>query len=296
MKGIIISSIEKWSHFGRRCTASKYACITRVYNPLSLPVLFQTGAGMHSVESDLLSLQLSTSDGPPQAVVVQSVVPPSVPYETWKEFSTLLFLVQDEYCACLVKSMCMELENGSALQSGGSLHLPHLVTQGPSLIMRLTKQRGAFWCRMVANFVYSRVLRAAEVYHRVREQVHADTDTEHERTGLIVHLIQTMQDEVRHTFSTAMPFSIYSLSSGFVSTLMIENFKFYDDAELTAFTDAEVERLLLTLCMGLHRRLGMNSPLLSTKDDILQIICARLFTSKLRVHVAFQTRRELLFF
>lgn len=248
---------------------------------------------MNHVEPSALTLPLSPSDGPRQAVVVHSVVPPSVTYDSWKEFSTLLFLVQDAYCACLVNSMRIELENGLALQSGGSFHLPHLMTQGPSLLMRLTKQRGAFWCRMVANFLYSRVLRAADIYHKVLEQARADPELEHH--GLM-HLIEIMQAEVRYTFSTAMPFTIYSLSSGFVSTLMIENFKFYDDAELTAFTEAEVERLLLTLCMGLHRRLGMHSPLLSMKDDILQSICARLFTSKLRAHVAFQTRRELLFF
>ena len=51
-------------------------------------------------------------------------------------------------------------------------------------------------------------------------------------------LIGIMQDEVRYIFSGAMPFSVYTLFSGFVSTLLVYNFTFYDDGELTAFMNS----------------------------------------------------------
>jgi hypothetical protein len=63
-----------------------------------------------------------------------------------------------------------------------------------------------------------------------------------------------MQQEVRHTFSGSMPFSIYTFCSGFVSTLLVKNFTFYDNAELTG--SVKFRALLLTLCMGAHPRLG----------------------------------------
>lgn len=59
-------------------------------------------------------------------------------------------------------------------------------------------------------------------------------------------------DEVRHTFWGAMPFNLYTLCSGFVSTLLVENFTFYNNSELTSFTSSQFEDILLALCMGLH--------------------------------------------
>lgn len=233
-------------------------------------------------------------------ILVRRVAPPQVRYENWNEFSDLLFAVQDHYCACLVASARMDLEKEQVSLDLGNVRsfgfqLSHLREQGPSILMQLTKQEGAYWCSMVAHFVCSRVLRAAAIYHNALAHLTGEDGT-HREPGVRskLHVLEVMQQEVRYTFSTAMPFSIYTLSSGFVSTLMIENFEFYDDADLTAFTVSEIECLLLTLCMGLHWRLGMSSPLLVMQDEIVQSICARLRTSRLRAHVAFNTHQELL--
>jgi hypothetical protein len=181
------------------------------------------------------------------------------------------------------------------LEIGNGFQLSHLREQGPRILMQLTKQEGAYWCSMVAHFVCSRVLRAAAIYHNALAHLAGEDGTHREPSVRCkLHVLEVMQQEVRYTFSTAMPFSIYTLSSGFVSTLMIDNFEFYDDDALTAFTVSEIQCLLLTLCMGLHWRLGMNSPLLVMQDEIMQSICARLRTSRLRAHVAFNTRQELL--
>jgi hypothetical protein len=230
--------------------------------------------------------------------LVRRVAPPQVRYENWNEFSHLLFAVQHRYCECLVISVRMDLEKVSLdlgnVKSFG-FQLSHLREQGPSILMQLTKQEGAYWCSMVAHFVCSRVLRAAAIYHNALAHLTGEDGTYREPSVRCkMHVLEVMQQEVRYTFSTAMPFSIYTLSSGFVSTLMIDNFEFYDDADLTAFTVSEIECLLLTLCMGLHWRLGMNSPLLVMQDELVQSICARLRTSRLRAHVAFNTREELL--
>ena len=110
----------------------------------------------------------------------------------------------------------------------------------------------------------------------------------------MLSLIEVMKEEVRHTFSGAMPFSIYTLCSGFVSTLLVDNFTFYDDGKLTAFTHAQFEDMLLALCMGLHRRLGLKSPWLSMHDELLQSVCSRLRASQLKQHIVCHTYEERL--
>ena len=79
---------------------------------------------------------------------------------------------------------------------------------------------------------------------RARPPPHLNSDQHHAAGGL-AHLL-------RHH----MPFSIYTLCSGFVSTLLVKNFTFYADDTLSAFTHWQIADILLTLCMGLHPRLG----------------------------------------
>jgi hypothetical protein len=69
------------------------------------------------------------------------------------------------------------------------------------------------------------------------QDVRVDEFEEQDRVAL---MISVMQQEVRHTFSGAMPFSIYTLCSGFVSMLLVKNLTFYDDKQLTAFTHEQL--------------------------------------------------------
>jgi len=239
-----------------------------------------------------------------QGVVVRKISSPEVNYSTWGEFADLLFSVQDNYCQCLVASLTMDVEahKASLLPQATNplqLKLSHLREQGPRLIMELTKHEGAWWCEMVAHFVCSRVLRAASIYQHVREELReAESDDSARDEALasrrMLTLIEILQDEVRYTFSGAMPFSIYTLCSGFVSALLVDNFTFYDDGELTAFTHSQFEDILLALCMGLHRRLGLKSPWLCMHDELLRSVCSRLRASQLRQHIVCHTYEERL--
>jgi hypothetical protein len=177
---------------------------------------------------------------------------------------------------------------------GFPLELEHLRDNGPMIIQQLTKNQGVFWCQMVAHLVYTRVRRAAAIFNDVVAALN-DGDDERFCSGQTLQmLLDVMQQEVRHTFSGAMPFSIYTLCSGFVSTLLVKNFTFYDNHELTAFTDTQFRALLLALCMGAHPRLGARSPMLALHDDLLQSICARLSASQLTKHIVFHTQEQWL--
>jgi len=239
--------------------------------------------------------------------VVNELVTPEVHYESWREFAELVYAVQDRYCACVEVAVREALRRGQVSHVLGTfcgfpLELEHLRTHGPAVILELTKGAGNFWCNMVAHLVYSRVTRAAAIYNDVLANL-ADGDDERARSrwaradsgdGTYAQLVDVMHQEVRHTFSGAMPFSIYTLCSGFVSTLLVKNFTFYDDAELTAFTNAQFRALLLALCMGAHPRLGARSPLLALHDDLLQAVCARLPASQLLKHIVFHTQEQWL--
>jgi len=234
-------------------------------------------------------------------VAVRLLASPTVCYSTWNEFSDLLMDVQENYCRCLVASVMMELE---VMEPAGvfSFTLSHIKKQGPRIVMGLTKQEGPWWCAMVAHFVYSRVLRASVIFQHTIEQLRAaelERCTCSAQDGLTVSrhistLTQVLKDEVRYTFSGAMPFSVHTLCSGFVSSLIVENFTFYDNAELTAFTNSQFEEIVLALCMGMHTRLGANSPLLGVHDEIMLCLYKLICISTLRKYVIGNTFEERL--
>jgi len=231
--------------------------------------------------------------------VMNELVTPEVEYENWKAFAELVYAVQDNYCACIVTAVhkALQQEHISVLLGslrGFPLELDHLRDNGPAIIMQLTKNKGMFWCQMVAHLVYTRVKRAAAIFNEVISAVSDGDEEHHARPQNIDMMLEIMQQEVRHTFSGAMPFSIYTLCSGFVSTLLVKNFTFYDDRDLTAFTNSQFRALLLALCMGAHPRLGARSPLLALHDDLLQSVCARLPASQLLKHIVFHTQEQWL--
>ena len=231
--------------------------------------------------------------------VMNELVTPEVEYENWKEFAELVYAVQDNYCACLVTAVYKALQRVDVSVvlghvRGFPLELDHLRESGPEIIMQLTKKEGLFWCQMVAHLIYTRVKRAAAIFNDVMEALGERDEERARRPQDINMLIDVMQQEVRYTFSGAMPFSIYTLCSGFVSTLLVKNFTLYDNYELTAFTTTQFQILLLTLCMGLHKRLGACSPLLELHEDVLQSICAHLTATQLTKHIIFHTHEQWL--
>jgi hypothetical protein len=231
--------------------------------------------------------------------IMNELVTPEVEYSSWKEFAELVYAVQDSYCACLVTAVhnAVQQDHVSVVLGrvfGFPLELGHLQEHGPVIIMRLTKNKGMFWCQMVAHLVYTRVKRAAAIFNDVAAALNGGDNQRPTSQQDMDMLLEVMQQEVRYTFSGAMPFSIYTLCSGFVSTLLVRNFTFYDNDELTAFTDTQFRALLLTLCMGTHTRLGTRSPLLALHDDVLQGICDRLTASQLTKHIIFHTQEQWL--
>jgi hypothetical protein len=236
------------------------------------------------------------------ALVVNELITPEVDYDSWKQFAELVYKVQDDYCVCVATAVRNASEKYNPSIVLGSvwllyavpLELHYLQDHGPSIIMQLTQRQGVFWCKMAAHLVYTRAMRAAAIYNDTLTTL-ADFDDIQIAIGQnLENLVQIMQQEVRHTFSGALPFSIYTLCSGFVATLLVKNFTFYEDRHHTAFTNKQFRALLLTISMGSHQRLGDRSPLLALESDILQFICSFLHSSHLLKHSVFHTSEQWL--
>ena len=226
--------------------------------------------------------------------IVNDMMTPEVHYKTWKEFVDLVYLVRDAFCDLVEKDVTEELQQKhlSPLIGCEFSRMPTLPTtkkQGPVIMQILTKNTSAFWCEMVSHFVCTRVLRAAWTFDDIWNLQMAG---EPMRTKL---MINSIQQEIRHTFAGAIPFSIYTISSGFIGTLLFKNFTFFSDMHFTAFTNSEYQNMLLTLCMGMHQRLGKNSILLTLKTDILRAVCAQLCASQLQKHIICHTQEEWLY-
>lgn len=227
------------------------------------------------------------------------IITPTVSYESWKEFVDLVYWSQNAFCNLVQESVENEMtatNRENAYFSVGSLALVQMHTQGPSILMKITKETGSFWCSMVSNFICARVLRAAFIYESVIQYgVIKNTHINKGHTGNVLDLIQIMQQEIFNVFAGAMPFSIYSFSSGFISTLLVQNFTFYKDVDLTAFSHSQFENMLLTLAMGLHPRLGVHSPLLLIDSEILHALCNTICSSYFEKHRVFHTQEQWLF-
>jgi len=168
--------------------------------------------------------------------------------------------------------------------------------QGPLIMQILTKNTSEFWCEMVSHFVRTRALDAAwtfndtwnDIWNLEWEQTHR----EQLRTKL---MINSIQQEIRHTFAGAIPFSIYTNSSGFISTLLVKNLTFFADMHFTTFTNSEYQDMFLTLCMGLHPRLGQKIIMLALTNDLLRVVCEQICASEQQKHTICQNQEKWLY-
>jgi hypothetical protein len=248
------------------------------------------------------NINRNVSDEESVVHLINELVTPEVPYATWNEFVNLVYQIQDEYCSCVVTAFDVAREEMRVSVVRGQVHFlntadlptefPHLQIHGRRLIARLTKNNGVMWCEMVAHLIYSGVLREAAVYADVLSiTTNEDNfDDQNFRHGMI----KTMQREVCNVFAGALPLNIYSLCSGFTSSLLVKNFTLFDNPDLFAVTNQQFSELLLTLCMGLHARLGKLSPLNFLEEELLCAICARVPASILVKHIVFHSQEQWL--
>jgi hypothetical protein len=253
-----------------------------------------------------------------QIHIVNEIITPNVHYKTWQEFVDIVYFVRDSFCVLVQQDVTEELKTKYLSRvTGRELYKrPTLATTtiaGAKIIQNLTKNSSenssTLWCEMVSHFLCTRALRAAfmfdDLYFLAAGE---DVQTEAARTELIINC---MQNEIRQTFAGSLPLSMYTLSSGFISSLLVKNFTFFspmpqfiedDDGVLsnhyagkyTVFTNTEYQDMLLTLCMGQHPRLGQNSTLLPLTADILRTLCENLAASELQKHIFFHTQEEWL--
>ena len=233
--------------------------------------------------------------------IVNDMLTPEVNYNTWKEFVDLVYCVRDAFCVLVEQDVRDELSQKHLSPLIGCTFsttptLSNTKKQGPLIMQILTKNTSAFWCEMVSHFVCTRALRAAWTFNDKNDMWNLEDSPEPLRTSL---MINCMLQEIRHTFAGAIPFSIYTLSSGFIATLLVKNFTFfsdmYDGCQVTLFANSEYQNMLLTLCMGLHPRLGQKSIMFPLTNDLLRVVCAKLCASDQEKYTICQNQEEWLY-
>jgi len=246
-----------------------------------------------------------------QIHIVNEIITPNVHYKTWQEFVDIVYFVRDSFCVLVQQDVTEELKTKYLSRvTGRELYKrPTLATTtiaGAKIIQNLTKNSSenssTLWCEMVSHFLCTRALCAAFMFDDLYFLASGeDVQTEADRTEVIINC---MQNEIRETFAGSLSLSIYTLSSGFISSLIVKNFTFFshlpqfieddDDHQPTVFTNTEYQDMLLTLCMGQHLRLGQNSTLLPLTGDILRTLCENLAASELQKHIFFHTHEQCL--
>ena len=246
-----------------------------------------------------------------QIHIVNEIITPNVHYKTWQEFVDIVYFVRDSFCVLVQQDVTEELKTKYLSRvTGRELYKrPTLATTtiaGAKIIQNLTKNSSenssTLWCEMVSHFLCTRALCAAFMFDDLYFLASGeDVQTEADRTEVIINC---MQNEIRETFAGSLSLSIYTLSSVFISSLIVKNFTFFshlpqfieddDDHQPTVFTNTEYQDMLLTLCMGQHQRLGQNSTLLPLTGDILRTLCENLADSELQKHIFFHTEEQWL--
>jgi hypothetical protein len=80
-----------------------------------------------------------------------------------------------------------------------------------------------------------------------------------------------------------------------IPTLLVKNLTFFADMHFTTFTNSEYQDMFLTLCMGLHPRLGQKIIMLALTNDLLRVVCEQICASEQQKHTICQNQEKWLY-
>jgi len=245
-----------------------------------------------------MSLELSSSDEEMEitGMILDKIVP-SVPYEDWNCFVECVYTTLRSFNALVSESVLLEnsLQNtkkrGSAYNfaSPGNPKLPafddhsfaFLSRNAPSVLANLTRGEECVFTRLVAKQLLRECSRVVWAYtdtiyfHSCYNSDHPDGCDKYHLEFDYEHLRDLMRSSVQHSFSGLAPFNT-CFRFGFVAALLSKNFCIMDCNTRTVMSVSQYNMFLLTLCMGLHNRLGAGSLLSSLDDEVLRQITASL--------------------
>jgi hypothetical protein len=67
-----------------------------------------SASGRAADEGVGITATVGRSDGDTTVLPVNQLVTPEVEYDTWKEFVDLVYLVQDDFCACIAAAVLLD--------------------------------------------------------------------------------------------------------------------------------------------------------------------------------------------
>lgn len=242
-------------------------------------------------------------------------VVPCVVYTDWNDFVQCVYTSQHAFNALVSEGMLIEktLQNTKphtySLVNDGNPPLPifdgqslQSISRNASSVLKiLTHGEEGIFTRLVGKLLYNQCLRVLSTY---TDTVYFHSCYRHDGRGgrndgylefEYEHLCDLMKSTVQYAFSGLMPVSMCFCNCGFVAALMSKNFCIIDCDMKTVMSVSQYRDFLLALCMGLHARLGMASPLSCVDTDVLRHISASLLMPRALALAEFSEREMWLF-
>jgi hypothetical protein len=250
------------------------------------------------------------------AYLLENVVP-LVLYNNWTDFVVCVYETQRLFNNLIMEGVELERTTQQSrparytynfaspddpplpIFTGDCFHT--ILEQGPAVIKHLTRGKECAFTRLVAKILYNQCMRVVSAYSDMvyfHTCYHQNSDAEELPRYIhfdYEHLADLMKSSVQYAFSGLMPVNMCFSNRGFVAALMSKNFCVLDGGSKHTMSILEYQEFVLSIAMGLHNRIGGQSPLYLLDAELLRHVVCMLRTSPSVAMKEFRNRELWLF-
>jgi len=247
---------------------------------------------MNRLQLDDLEDELEMS-----AFIMEKIVP-HVEYRDWSDFTTRVYETQRMFNDLIWEGVEHERNlqrvkpatYAYSFVSTDQTPLPIftgecfqiIADRGSGVIKNMTGGQECAFTRLVAKTLFNQCMRVVSAYSDViyYHTCYQQENQPRKMTSALVfdyeHLGDLMKSSVQFAFSGLMPVTMCFSNRGFTAALMSKNFCVLDCPSKHVMSILQYQDFVLALMLGLHSRVGLDSPLFMLDVEILRKIIATL--------------------
>lgn len=248
--------------------------------------------GMNQLQLDELEDELEMS-----SFMMEKIVP-HVAYRDWSDFVARVYETQRMFNDLILEGVEHErnmqvtkpARHAYSFVSPDHPPLPIftgdcfqiIADRGSGVIKNMTGGRECAFTRLVAKTLFNQCMRVVSAYSDViyYHTCYQQENQPRKMTSTLLfdyeHLGDLMKSSVQFAFSGLMPVTMCFSNRGFTAALMSKNFCVLDGHSKHIMSISQYQDFVLALMLGLHSRLGLDSPLFMLDVEILRKIIATL--------------------
>jgi len=248
--------------------------------------------GMNQLQLDELEDELEMS-----SFMMEKIVP-HVAYRDWSDFVARVYETQRMFNDLILEGVEHErnmqvtkpARHAYSFVSPDHPPLPIftgdcfqiIADRGSGVIKNMTGGRECAFTRLVAKTLFNQCMRVVSAYSDViyYHTCYQQENQPRKMTSTLLfdyeHLGDLMKSSVQFAFSGLMPVTMCFSNRGFTAALMSKNFCVLDGHSKHVMSISQYQDFVLALMLGLHSRLGLDSPLFMLDVEILRKIIATL--------------------